>query len=201
MRCLYCHNPDSRELCGGKKTSAEALIAQAEEYRDFCGGITASGGEPMLQPEFVRELFALAKKRGFNTALDTSAQPYDPRDDKIAAMLETCDLVILDIKHIDPVKHKSLTGYGNDNILEFAKALAENGKPLWIRHVLVPGYESDDELRRLGEFIRGLKSVKKAEILPYHTLGRHKWKSPYPLEGVRAATGDDVERARKIMKI
>lgn len=204
MRCKFCHNPDSWSF-SGEKISAEALLERAVRYRDFwgeTGGITVSGGEPMLQAEFISEFLSLTKAHGIHTALDTSAQPFDKNDTKYTDMLKKCSLVLLDIKHIDSEKHKDLTGFDNENILDCAKFLEEQKIPVWIRHVLIPGYESDAELIRLGEFIKSLSNVQRTELLPYHTLGRHKWEAlgyNYPLEDVPPTSKDDIDRAMNIM--
>ena len=206
MRCKFCHNPDSWSF-SGEQISTNELLQRAERYSDFWGergGLTVSGGEPMLQAEFVTELFKLAHARSIHTVLDTSAQPFCKADLKYTELFKSCDLVLMDIKHIDDKKHRELTGFGNSNILECAKYLEKLNVPVWIRHVLIPGYESDTELAMLGEFIRDLKNVQKTELLPYHTLGRHKWDAlgyAYPLPDTPIATSDDIQRAAAIMKI
>lgn len=204
MRCKYCHNPDTWAK-NGTVMSAKEVFENAVRYRDYWGskgGITVSGGEPMLQPEFVTELFTLAKQNGINTALDTSGQPYDKNDDKLKKLIGVTDLVMLDIKHIDDDKHKQLTGHSNANILEFARELDRIGKPVWIRHVYIPTLESKDELCRLREFLDTLSNVEKVEVLPYHTLGVHKWQKlniKYPLEGVKTPTPEEIEFAKSIL--
>lgn len=206
MRCSYCHNPDSWSTAG-EKAEANKLLCRALRYRDFWGekgGITVSGGEPMLQAEFVTELFTLAKEAGIHTALDTSAQPFDKDNPVFEKLFGKTDLVLLDIKHIDSEKHRELTGFGNESILECARYLDSRKIPVIIRHVVVPGMESDNELVRLGEFIKSLGNVKKTELLPYHTLGRHKWealKLRYPLEKVPPAEKHDIDRAAALMKL
>ena len=206
MRCRFCHNPDSWNTAG-EKVQADKLLRRALRYRDFWGekgGITVSGGEPMLQAEFVTELFTLAKNAGIHTVLDTSAQPFDKDNPVFERLFGKTDLVLLDIKHIDSEKHRELTGFGNENILECARYLDSRKIPVVIRHVVVPGMESDDELVRLGEFIKSLGNVKKTELLPYHTLGRHKWEAlgfRYPLEKVPAAEKHDIDRAAALMNL
>ena len=216
MRCRYCHNPDTWRIpgetdtpCSGyKEMRPSELIKQALRYKGYWGsegGITVSGGEPLLQPEFMAELFALAKKNGVGTVLDTAGQPFSrEKVDEFSPLLENTDLVMLDIKHIDPEKHKKLTGHTNENILDFARYLNERNKPIWIRHVLVPGVTDDKEnLYGIRAFLDTLQNVKKVEILPYHTLGIFKWDSlgiPYTLKDVDPPTADSVKAAREILE-
>lgn len=216
MRCRYCHNPDTWTLPESidsgnyKKMTASALIKQAMRYKAYWGrdgGITVSGGEPLLQIDFLTELFALAKKNGVGTVLDTAGQPFSRDKDfleKLAPLLDNIDLVMLDIKHINPEKHRYLTGHTNENILDFARYLNELGKPMWIRHVLVPGITDDEEnLRGIRAFLDTLSNVKKVEVLPYHTLGIFKWEAlgiPYTLKAVDPPTAASVERARNILE-
>lgn len=212
MRCQFCHNPDTWELSKGTEYTAGELLKKALRYKAYWGnegGITASGGEPLLQIDFLTELFVKAKEQGINTCLDTSGQLFtreEPFFSKFAGLMKYTDLVMLDIKNIDDDKHRILTGHSNANILDCAKYLDEIGKSVWIRHVLVPGGEgaSDDDgqLHRLAEFIGTLHNVKKVEVLPYHVFGVHKWEMlgiPYPLEGVRPPDKERVENARKIL--
>ena len=205
MRCKFCHNPDTWDLSAGKRMSAEQLFHLAVRYRDFWGekgGITISGGEPMLQSEFLCEFLKLTKHHNIHTAIDTSAQPFDPENKYILQMLDSCSLVLLDIKHIDSQKHIQLTGYDNKNILECARYLDKLKIPVYIRHVIIPGFENDQELIRLGKFIKSLSNVNKTELLPYHTMGRYKWEAlgfQYPLKDIPSATQDDVEHAEKII--
>ena len=160
--------------------NAKDVLERALKYKSYWGsegGITVSGGEPMMQAEFVEELFTLAKKQGVNTCLDTSGIMFDAENpEKFDGLLDVTDLIMLDIKHIDDDKHKALTGQSNKNILAFAKYLDKKNKPVWIRHVVVPGITLDDDaLFRLGEFIGELKNVKRMETLPYHSLGKYKY--------------------------
>lgn len=205
MRCAYCHNPDTRDLDRGTEVGATELIRRALRYKSYWGangGITVSGGEPLMQLDFVTELFKAAKECGINTALDTSGAPFtreEPFFGRFNVLLEYTDLVILDIKEIDPERHKTLTGFGNGNILDMARYLSDIGKPVWIRHVLVPGYtDFDEDLDALGGFIKSLSNVERCEVLPYHTLGIHKWESmglKYPLAGVKPPTADRIRNA------
>ena len=204
MRCKFCHNPDSWGF-NGERISAAELLQRALRYSDFWGkngGITLSGGEPMLQPEFAAQFFGMAKEKGIHTALDTSAQPFCSKDERFAALFRLTDLVLLDIKHIDSEKHRALTGFDNKNILECAKYLDRRNIPVWIRHVVIPGYESDSELLRLGEFIRSLSNVQKTELLPSHTFGSHKWEAlgmRYPFGSLPPASRHDIEHAASLI--
>ncbi|MDY6223058.1 MAG: pyruvate formate-lyase-activating protein [Candidatus Borkfalkiaceae bacterium] len=207
MRCLYCHNPDTRGA-GGTAYEPEEVVSEIIKYEKYIasGGVTVSGGEPLMQAEFVTQLFSLLKARGIHTALDTSGcafLPSDPQNVKaIDKLLDVTDLILLDIKHIDSAAHKTLTGRGNENILAFARRASARGNKLWIRHVLVPGYTDDDRaLRKTAAFAYSLSAVEKAEILPYHTLGRIKYEKmglPYPLEGVDPPPKERIENARRI---
>ena len=209
LRCKYCHNPDTWEMHAGERRSAESLIEEYEHNRTFYknGGITVSGGEPLAQIDFLLELFRLAKDRGIHTCLDTSGATYRPGDSeynrKLDALMELTDLVMLDIKHMDPAMHRDLTGLDNEGILSFARYLAQKNVPLWIRHVTVPGITDDpDALTRLGAFIGTLDNVKALDVLPYHVMGVSKYKElgvPYPLEGVEPATKEQAAQARQII--
>lgn len=209
LRCQYCHNPDTW-LAGGQIYSARQVCDQALKYRNYfgdTGGVTVSGGEPLLQIDFVTELFKLLKKNGIHTAADTSGYTFDPADEasveKHRLLLSYTDLVLLDIKHIDTEGHKRLTGKGNEHTLSFAKFLSDNGVPMWIRHVLVPGLTDEDEaLKSLKAFIDTLKTVEKVEVLPYHTMGEVKYKKlgyAYPLKGVQPPTAERVKNAKRIL--
>lgn len=203
MRCLYCHNPDTWAVGRGTPMTAGELIGEVEKVREFLknGGITVSGGEPMLQQEFVTELFAQAKAHGFHTALDTSGILFDPKaTEKVAPLLDVTDLVLLDIKHIDPVEHKKLTGHDNHRILAFAKYLRDRKIPVWIRHVVVPGITDDpEELRQLGHFLAELTNMKALDVLPYHTMGKVKYERlgmEYPLGDTPPLSKEEAIRAR-----
>ena len=210
MRCQFCHNPDSWKTGVGEEWYADDLLDKAERFRSYWGkegGITVSGGEALLQIDFLIDLFKKAHERGINTNLDTSAQPFtreEPFFSKFNELLKYTDLVMLDIKHIDDEEHKKLTGHTNVNILDCARYLSEQGIPMWIRHVLVPGITDKDEyLKKTREFIDTLDTVMKVEVLPYHTLGEYKWKElgiPYKLEGVEPPTKERIENAKKILE-
>lgn len=167
------------------------------------GGVTISGGEPLLQPYFLISLFKELKKRNIHTAIDTSGMVEIT--DTIKEVLSLTDLVLLDIKHIEPNKCKDLVGFSNEKELAFAKYLSDNNIPIWIRQVLVPGFtDSEEDLLELKKFINSLKSVQRVELLPYHNLGKHKWEqfeSKYSLEDVKPATSEDVIRAKKTLEI
>ena len=209
MRCQYCHNPDTWDRAGGNLRSVDDVLSQALRYRSYWGekgGITVSGGEALLQIQPLTELFHKAKDLGINTCLDTSAQPFSRKDGRFSAfeaLMKYTDLVLLDIKHIDNGVHKRLTGWENENILDCARYLSDIHKPVWIRHVLVPGINDDDEsLHRLRSFIDTLSNVERVEVLPYHDLGVYKWEQlgiPYKLTDVKPPTEESVLHARKIL--
>ena len=213
MRCKYCHNPDTWAGCGendgAKLMTPQEVLKTAMRYKAYwkqTGGITVSGGEALLQIDFVTELFRLAKENGVNTCLDTSGNPFtmeEPFFGKFNELMKYTDLFMLDIKHIDDEEHKKLTGQTNKNILDMAQYLSKNGKKMWIRHVLVPGITTDERyLKQLREFIDTLKTVDRVEVLPYHTLGVFKWKElgiPYQLDGVEPPTEEQIECAKRIL--
>lgn len=211
MRCQFCHNPDTWNMQTGTLYEPEELIKKALRYRSYWkngGGITVSGGEPLLQIDFLIELFKLAKQEGIHTTIDTSGQPFtkeEPFFSKFQELMKYTDLLLLDIKHIDDEQHKILTGHTNQNILELAKYLSDIQKPIWIRHVLVPERSDKDEyLDELHNFIETLDNVERVEVLPYHTLGVYKWKElgmEYPLEGIEPPTKERIANAKaKICK-
>lgn len=216
MRCLYCHNPETwgKDAEGCYEATPEEAFAAAYRYHNYWkngGGITVSGGEALMQVDFVTELFRLAKKKGVNTTVDTSGHPFTREEGWLSRFRELfalTDLFLLDIKHIDSEKHRKLTGFGNENILDFARYIAENGGRMWIRHVLVPGYTDDErDLMALRAFIDSLRAisseaVERVEVLPYHTLGVPKYEKlgiPYRIPEVDAPTGEEVARARRIL--
>ena len=209
MRCKFCHNADTWKVKEPDK-SAEAVLKKALRYRPYWkenGGITVSGGEPLLQIDFLIELFTQAKKEGVHTTLDTCGQPFtfkEPFFSKFKQLMKVTDLVLLDIKHIDEKAHKELTGHTNQNILEFAKYLSDIQKTVWIRHVLVPTINTDEVyLKRLHQFVAQLKNVERVEVLPYHTLGAYKWKElglEYPLEGIPTPSDQQLKIANTILE-
>ena len=204
MRCLYCHNPDSWGVGEtiGTKMSPLDIISRYEGVREFCkGGITVTGGEPLLQIDFVTELFRLAKEKKIHTALDTSGITFVKDNvEKFDKLLDYTDLVLLDIKHIDDEEHKKLTGHSNKNILEFAKYLSENKKPMWVRHVVVPEITFKQEyLFELGKFLKELKNITALDVLPYHSMAVSKYKNlemEYPLENTPQLTKEQALQAR-----
>lgn len=209
MRCQFCHNPDTWNMQVGEQKSADELLAQALRYRSYWkdgGGITVSGGEPLLQMDFMIELFQKAKEKGINTTIDTSGAPFtrkEPFFGKFNELMKYTDLLLVDIKHIDDEQHKLLTGQTNKNILDMARYLSEIGKPVWIRHVLVPEKSDKDEyLKELYKFIKTLDNVEKVEVLPYHTFGEYKWKElgyDYPLAGIEPPTKERIKNANEIL--
>ena len=210
MRCRYCHNPDTWKLDGGTLMEADDLLDQAERYRSYWGpegGITVSGGEALMQVPFVCELFEKAHERGINTCLDTSLAPYteaEPWHQGFERLMASCDLVLADIKHIDPDEHQKLCQHGNANILEGLRWLSDHKVPVWIRHVLVPGISDNDEyLKRTHDFIATLENVERIEVLPYHTLGIYKWDElgiPYMLRDTEPPAPERVENALHILR-
>ena len=205
MRCQYCHNPDTWEFKDNKKVSADEILAQYDGVKEFCtGGITVTGGEPMCQMDFVTELFKKAQAKGINTALDTSGVMFKPDNkEKVDELLKYTSIVLLDIKHIDDEEHKKLTGHSNKNIIAFAKYLSEIKKPMWVRHVVVPGITFKEEyLTRLGEFLGTLQNIAALDVLPYHDMAIPKYenlKIDYPLKGVPPLTHDEALQARNII--
>ena len=209
MRCQFCHNPDTWNMQVGEQKSADELLTQALRYRSYwrdSGGITVSGGEPLLQMDFLIELFQKAKEKGINTTIDTSGAPFtreEPFFGKFKELMKYTDLLLVDIKHIDDEQHKILTGHTNKNILDMARYLSEIGKPVWIRHVLMPERSDKDEyLKELYEFIKTLDNVEKVEVLPYHTFGEYKWKElgyDYPLAGIEPPTKERIKNANEIL--
>lgn len=211
LRCQFCHNPDTWDVKGGTERSVEDVINDLQDYLPYIkesGGITVSGGEPLLQIDFLLELFKECKKLGVHTAIDTSAGCFRESPTflrKVDELLKVTDLVLLDLKHLDSQLHKQLTGLPNEHILKFAELLAEKDVPVWIRRVLVPGRTDDpEELAKLNEFITKLGNVKKVEVLPYHTMGVYKWEQlnlDYPLANVNPPSKEEVERAEEILSI
>lgn len=204
MRCLYCHNRDTWDLHDGKDVTVDELMKQIIAYRSFYsngGGVTASGGEAILQAEFVNELFKACKKEGIHTCLDTNGmvRRHTPIIDEL---IDNTDLVMLDIKQIDEQKHILLTKVSNHRTLQFAEYLAKKNQKTWIRYVVVGGYTDDAEsARRLAEFIKPMKNVEKVELLPYHELGKHKWAAlgdTYQLEDVHPPKHETMEMIKKI---
>ncbi|MBR6570610.1 MAG: pyruvate formate lyase-activating protein [Clostridia bacterium] len=203
MRCLYCHNPDTWQTGAGQVMTVEEILALYRKNSAFYkkGGITATGGEPMLQLDFLTELFEKAKAEGIHTCLDTSGITFRPEQaQRYERLLSATDLIMLDIKQAIPERHRALTGHENENILAFARHVSEKGIPLWIRHVVVPGWTDDAQsLAAVGRFMAQLNTVKALDVLPYHNLGVHKYREmnlPYPLEGVEPLDTAAAQKAR-----
>lgn len=232
MRCKYCHNPETWNVIDGNKSDEEIkkqiqdlkargirvecmtpseVLQKAVRFRSYWkngGGITVSGGEALLQIDFVTELFTLAKKEGINTALDTSGNPFKSEGEFFAKFKKLCDvtdLFILDLKHIREADHKELTGHTNSNIIEMARYLSDNGKEMWIRHVLVPGITDDESaLVELNSFIKSLKTVSKVEVLPYHKMGIPEYERlgiDYPIKEAVPPTKEQIEKVSKLLEI
>ena len=206
MRCLYCHNPDTWRFDGGREMTADEVLAEYKKNEMFYknGGLTVTGGEPLLQIDFLVELFKKAHEMGIHTCIDTSGTTFDESDEeyisKLDLLMQNTDLVMLDIKHIDAEKHRELTGHSNERVLAFARYLEEKKIPTWIRHVVVEGYtDSEKDLFRLGEFIGSLKNVTALDVLPYHTRGAAKYKEmgiKYRLEGVPSLSKTAAAQAK-----
>lgn len=207
LKCKYCHNRDTWDIHDGKEISIDELVKEILKYKSYMdnsgGGVTVSGGEPLVQAEFVTELFKTLKGLGIHTALDTAGSI--PISNQIKELLKYTDLVLLDIKHIDDEKAKILTGFSNKHNLEFAKYLNNINVPMWIRQVLVPGYTDDKfDLQKLKNFINSLSNVENVEILPYHNLGKYKWEEiegSYELENVVPPSNEEIQRAKHILGI
>ena len=207
LKCKYCHNRDTWNKNGGKLISLDELVNKIERYIPYIlpsgGGVTITGGEPLLQAKFLITLFKELKNRNIPTAIDTSGMV--DLNDEIKELLSLTDLVLLDIKHINDEKCKDLVGSSNKKELTFARYLSDNSIPVWIRQVIIPGITDDQEdLLKLKTFISSLSNVKKIELMPYHELGKFKWENlglKYELEGISSATSEDIERVKKILGI
>ena len=213
MRCAYCHNPDTWEIPGGTEMSADEILQKMLRNKAFYtkGGITATGGEPMMQMDFLIELFTKAKEAGVHTCLDTSGIVFTgtnadgtPKDERITRLMEVTDLVMLDIKHMDAVAHQDLTLQSNEYILEFAHYLDSIGKTVWIRHVVVPGITLQEEsLKAVGEFLSTLHNVEKLEVLRYHAMGKAKYEAlgmDYRLKDIPQLTKEELVWAEEVIK-
>jgi len=206
MRCQYCHNPDTWSFEGGHEMSIEEILTQFDGVKEFLknGGLTATGGEPLVQIDFVTELFKTAHAKNIHTALDTSGILFNKNDTgKIDELLKYTNLVMLDIKHIDDSEHKKLTGHSNKNILSFARYLSDKNIPMWVRHVVVPGITDKNEyLEQLGHFLSGLKNIQALDVLPYHNMAITKYEQlgiNYPLKEVPPLTKEEAISARDII--
>jgi len=209
-RCKYCHNPDTWNITSGTKYTADQLIKEAESCRSYWGakgGITVSGGEPLVQLDFLLELFTKAKEKGINTCIDTAGGPFTKEGEwfeKFQKLMDVTDTLLVDIKHIDEEEHVKLVGQTGKNVKEMFAYLDEINKPIWIRHVLVPGITDNDEyLIKTRDFIRTLKNVQRVEILPYHGLGAVKYKDlgmDYVLKDLESPSAERVTNAREILE-
>ena len=206
LKCKYCHNRDTWDINGGYYSSLDEILNKIENYKNYImpnGGVTVTGGEPLLQVHFLIELFKKLKEKNIHTCIDTSGM-VDITED-IKTLLNYTDLVLLDIKHIDPIKCKDLVGVSNERELKFAEYLSQNNIDMWIRQVLIPGYTDDEnDLKKLKSFIDKLNSVKKVELLPYHNMGEYKWKKlglNYDFKDVKVPTAEEVKNAKEILGI
>ena len=204
FRCLYCHNPDTLARIGGHELSPQELLKKMLKYKNYFGkngGLTVSGGEPLLQAKELSLLFSLVQEAGISTALDTNGYCFD---DDVKTVLSYTDLVLLDVKHIDSEKHKVLTGQENKEVLFFADYLEKNNIPFWLRYVLVPGYTDQvEDLEKWAKYFQHFSMVKRVEILPYHTLGVHKYEAlnmPYRLKNVLPPTTEQIANTKKIFE-
>lgn len=208
LRCLYCHNPDTWQTNIGQKMSVDQILNEYEKVKEFItGGITITGGDPLLQLPFLIELLKEAKRRNIHTCLDTSGGIYNKNNkelnDQLLELIKYVDLVLLDLKHINDEQHIKLTGISNEGVLDFARFLSNNHVSVWIRHVIIPTITFDQKyLYQLGSFIGTLNNVDGIEVLPYHTMAKYKYeqlKMVYPLEGIKDATKEEADYARKII--
>jgi pyruvate formate lyase activating enzyme len=204
-RCLYCHNPDTWTMSNGLPVTVEKAAEELRKYRYglkvMSGGFTLSGGEPLMQHRFAVKLFTAARAMGIHTAVQTNGHYGDKLRD---AELEAIDLVLLDIKAWDPVRHRRLTGMDNDGTRAFALRLAANRRPIWVRFVLVPGLTDHlDDIKRIAAFAAELGNVQRVDVLPFHQLGRYKWKElgiAYELEHTEPPTEDAVAAAARLFR-
>jgi len=211
FRCQFCHNPDTWGSENYEEKTPQAIIEDVLRYKTYWmtrgGGLTVSGGEPLMQMDFMLELFREAKKKGVNTCIDTSAACFTREGEwfeKFEKLMEDTDLLMVDIKEMNPERHKTITGTGNSQVLDMLKYLDEIHKPVWIRHVLVPQRSDyDEDLEAMRDFINTLSNVEKVEVLPYHTYGVYKWEElglKYPLEGIEPPTDERVANANRILE-
>lgn len=202
--CLYCHNPDARPFQAGEMITAGELVGRISRYVTYFessgGGVTLSGGEPLCQPQFAAAVLELCRRRSIHTAVDTSGVPWT---DDVAQAMSATDLAILDIKSFRPDTHSRLAGGELSEVLAFSEHLTERGTQTWLRYVVVPGYnDQPEEFESLGRYAAGHPNVRLVQLLPYHTLGVHKWKAlglPYALEGLQPPGPEMMHRARAIV--
>ncbi|MDP4181480.1 MAG: pyruvate formate-lyase-activating protein [Bacillota bacterium] len=207
FKCLFCHNPDTWDFNGGSEYTVDEVVKKIAKYMPYIkasgGGVTVTGGEPLMQIDFLVELFKKLKELGLHTAIDTNGYVgLEARN--LDTLLEYTDLVLMSIKHINPDAHKKLTGCSNDNTLKFAKYLEEIKKPLWIRYVIIPGLTDDFmSLYNLKKFLKGLSNIENVEVLPFHKLGEHKWKKiklAYKLDKTDTPSKFAIKKAKDMLK-
>lgn len=204
LRCGYCHNPDTWNPGAGKEVSADALLQKALRFKPYFknsrGGITCSGGDPLMQPEFLIEFLKLCKENGLHTAIDTAGFGMGSYKE----ILKYTDLVILDIKHVDKEGYLKLTGGDIEEFWKFAEALKQSGVNLWIRHVVIPGItDSTEHIEKFKKMINQFDNVEKVELLPYHTLGVNKYETmgiPYRLHGINPMCKDQIKRIEAVLQ-
>ena len=211
FRCVYCHNPDTWASETYEEMSAKQAYEKAMRYKTYWkknGGITVSGGEPLLQLDFIIELFTMIKQAGYTTCIDTSGACFSRRDpffSKFEKLMDVCDLLLVDMKEFNDERHKKITGKPNANVLDMLQYLSDIRKPIWIRHVLVPGYSDfDEDLTALGKYLKTLENVARVEVLPYHTLGIFKWEQlgiPYVLDGVKPPSKERKINAERLLDV
>lgn len=205
LRCAYCHNPDTWSLDGGEETLAEELVRRALRFKPYFessgGGVTCSGGDPLLQPEFLIEFLKLCKENELHTALDTAGFGRGQYEE----ILKYTDLVILDVKHVNEEGYRELTGGNFEEFLDFVEALKKADKPMWIRHVVVPGItDSEAHIEELKSLLERFENVERVELLPYHVLGVNKYREmgiPYRLDGIDPMNREKVEKLKRILKV
>ncbi|WP_058486050.1 pyruvate formate-lyase-activating protein [Defluviitalea phaphyphila] len=205
LRCKYCHNPDTWNISHGQEITVDELIEDIKKYKSYInfskGGVTLTGGEPLMQPKFAKELFRRCKEEGIHTALDTSG--YIPLEN-VKEVLKYTDLVLLDIKSFDPDLYKDLTGVSNEPTLKMAQYLSDINKPMWVRYVLVPNLtDNPAHIEALANFLSTLTNIEKVEILPFHKMGEYKWEElgySYSLKNTPTPSAETIEMAKNIFK-
>lgn len=210
MRCQYCHNPDTWNISYGSEKKVSDILDDYEKYKPFLrnGGLTATGGEPLMQIDFLTELFDEAKKRNIHTCLDTSGIIFNEENPDLTAkfdrLIKSIDLIMLDIKHINDAEHIKITAHSNKNVLAFLRYLDKNGIPVWIRHVVVPGLtDKEEDLIKLGEFLGEFKNIRALDVLPYHNMGKVKYDNlgmEYPLIDTPPASKELVNKAKNLVQ-
>ena len=204
FRCLYCANPDTISFDGGKPTEIEDIVRMAVNQKPFFGkkgGVTFSGGEPTSQAKELLPLVKRLHEEGINVCIDTNGGVWNPA---VEELLKEVDLVLLDVKQINPTRHESLTGRSNTQTLKTAQWLEDIGKPFWLRYVLVPGISDfEEDIRMLGEHFKDYSMIQRVEILPYHTLGIHKYETlgqEYALKDTKTNTPEQLQKAESLFK-